>query len=121
MSIKSYKITEQTTQRGGIIRVCVAFTDHLGRTHNRGYDFPPGIDVPDEIAIRQTHVEQGLVDQEVNEVVKKIESGETYTLVYATDAELKTKLEEIEDEKQNEIDKLTVEKTNITMEIAKDG
>lgn len=117
MGIESYRITESTTQGGGVQRVQVAFTDHLGKNHNRGYDFPKGADVDKEILVRQAHVEQGLKDQEIELVIGKIENGQNFTLQYASVAELKTRLQESEVEKQVEIDRLTGEKANISKEI----
>jgi len=113
-----YKIIESTIQAGGKQRIQVAFMDDFKREHRRSYDFPAKADVVKEILIRQDHVEQGLKDQEIASVIEKIEKGETFELQYATATELKLRLIEIEIEKQTEIDKLLVEKENITAEVA---
>lgn len=114
MPIISHEIIESTIQGGGTQRVHVAFTDHLAREHRRQYDFPAGADVNKEIQIRQVHVKQGLKDQEIEWAVSRVSAGETFSLDYATDAELKTRLQQVEIEKQAEIDTLTSEKDNIS-------
>ncbi len=77
MIIKSYKIIESTVQTAGKQRVRVAFTDHLGKVHNRGYDFSAEAIVGDEIEIRKGHVEDGLISTEVEKLVSAVENGES--------------------------------------------
>lgn len=117
MSIKSSKIIESTIQGGGVQRVQVVFMDNLAKEHKRQYDFPPDADVEKEILIRQTHIEQGLKDQDIELAIGKIESGESFDPQYASDAELKLKLQEREVEKQEEINKLLSEKDAINAAI----
>lgn len=109
----STKIIESTIQSEGTQRVQVAFMDNLGREHRRQYDFPEKADADKEIEIRKSHVEQGLKDQDVESAIGKIEVGESFNLQYASEDELKLKLQEREVEKQDEIDILTSEKDNI--------
>lgn len=97
-------------------RVQVAFTDHLQREHRRQLDLPAGVDIDTGIAIRQTHVEQGLKDQDVQLAVSRIERGKSFNLDYATVEELKAILQEVEADKQAEIDQLILEKTHISAE-----
>ncbi|GAF67724.1 unnamed protein product [marine sediment metagenome] len=114
MAITSNKIIESTIQGGGTQRVQVVFTDHFSKKHQRQYDFPKDADINAEILIRQTHVEQGLKDQDIEKAVSKVSAGKSFSLEYATDAELKLRLQEVEIEKQAEIDTLTDEKANIS-------
>lgn len=113
----TYKIIESTIQTDGIQRVQVAFTDHLGKEHRRHYDFPKNADVDKEIQTRKFHVEQGLKDQEIESAVGKIEAGKTFELQYASEAELKLKLQERIDEKQDAIDALILEKGYINAKL----
>lgn len=108
-----WKIIEQTTQKDDVQRVQVEFTDAFDRKHRRSYDFPSKSNVATEINIRSAHVEQGLKDSDICMAITNIESGVAYKLEYATATELKTKLVEITDEKQTEIDVITAEKSKI--------
>lgn len=115
--IESHKILNQSTQSDGKLRTQVAFTDHLGTNHNRSYDFPEGSQVNDEIAIRQVSVDAGLKDQDIQKALSRIERGDTFKLDFASPAELKTRLQEVEIQKQDEIGRLIVEKTNISAKV----
>lgn len=112
-----WKIVEQTVQQDGIQRVQVEFIDGFDREHRRSYDFPSKSNVAAEINIRSAHVEQGLKDLDISTAIAKIESGISYKLDYATAIELKTKMQEVADEKQTEIDAITAEKSKIDNEI----
>jgi len=113
-----WNIVEQTTQHDGTQRVQVDFTDVLNRKHRRSYDFPSKSDVSKEIDIRSINVEQGLKDQDINSAVTRITFGEAHKLEYATEAELKLKLQEVAVEKQSEIDRATNEKSKIDTQIS---
>ena len=118
MTIISYKIIESSIQGGGEQRVQVAFRDHLSIEHRRSYDFPKNADVDKEIIIRQVAVEQGLKDQDIETAISKVEQGKPFSIQYALYADLKLRLQEREIEKQEEIDRLTLEKANVSAEVS---
>lgn len=118
MGIVSTKITDSSVQASGIQRVRVAFTDHLAKVHNRGFDFPAGVVVADEIQKRISNVENGLKDQEIENAVKIVESGKPFpSLEFATTEEVKAAMEESIAEKDAEIARLTSEKTELDNEV----
>ena len=117
--IKSHRITEQTTQADGAKRTNVAFKDHTGKEHNRGFDFPPKTDIEKAIVARYSQIEFGLRQRDIEQAASKIIEGKAFTLTHATSAELKERLMEIEADKQAEIDRITIEKVNVHTEIIK--
>lgn len=119
MGIVSSKIIEKTIQATGVQRVRVAFIDHLGKEHRRSHDFPKGANINKAIANMIPLIESSLKSQEIEQVIQQIEKGESFQLDYASDVDLKTRLQELEVKKQTEIDTLTSEKTNINMEANK--
>lgn len=120
MTIVSFKIIESSIQGGGEQRIQVAFMDHLEREHRRSYDLPKDVDISKAIEARKSNVEQGLKDQDIELATRRIELGKSFKLEYASDTELKLKLEERKLEKQEEIDKLTSEKDKISEELKKE-
>ena len=113
--IISTKIIESTIQAEGIQRVQIAFVNHLNCEHRRQYDFAKDAIIADEIEIRKSHIEQGLKDQDVELAVGRIESDKSFKLQYASEDELKLRLQEREVENQEEIDMLISKKANIAM------
>jgi hypothetical protein len=115
--IESYKILDESVQSDGTQRVRVGFTDHLGTVHNRSYDFPKDAIIADSVVVVQVAVDAGLKDQDIQKALSQIERGDSFKLDFASTAELKTVLQEVEMEKQSEIDQLTVEKANVGAEV----
>ena len=119
MGIVSTKIIEQTTQADGARRTQVAFIDHLGKAHRRSFDFPAGADVAKSISGRISNIENGLKNRDIENAVSQIEQDKSFELEYVSVADLKIRLQECEVNKQDEIDRLTFEKTNISLEVSK--
>ena len=117
MTIKSFKIIKVSIQGGGEQRTEVIFIDHLGIKHHRSYDLPKDADVNKEVEIRKAGVEQGLKDQDMEKAVSRIEAGKPFTLDYSEYTELKLRLQDREIEKQEEITRLTDEKTKVFAEL----
>ncbi len=117
MIIESYKITESTVQANGKQRVRVAFIDHLGKVHNRGYEFPAEAIVGDEIKIRKGHVEDGLISAEVEKLVSAMENGESVgTFKYCLIEDVKVALLMKKTENLIEITNLTNKNTYLELE-----
>ena len=119
MGIVSTKIIRQTTQADGAQRTQVDFIDRLGKSHRRSFDFPAGADVAKQIELRKSNIEYGLAQRDIEQAVSRIEQGKSFKLDYASEADLKIRLQEYEAFKQEEIDRLSSEKINLSTKVAK--
>lgn len=118
MTITSSKIVEDSLQAHDQRYIREVHTDHLGREHIYSYAGAGNVDADAIMAGRVVSINDSLVEQEIQEVVTKIENGEQMPeLEFATIEQVKLAFTEKKVEHESDIVELTTKKTYLEAEV----